>query len=290
MAMKFKAGDVVRHLPGAVKGYLTESMFLSYSGGKHGDTYVVTEVGPTTVALKGVPRRWLHARFEKVGDTLRIKEGETYRARNGQKIGPMIANNGLLFGGEWEFYVTHDVPGTGLGKAWRADGTFRYDRRADPFDLVAVWKDDNIPSAEVAIGPKAPPVKVLPGDKIRGSDWRYGHPAYTGRDKVGTVSHVRGGITYLREGGAVWADNVELIERIEKADGPAIVVRVSEFGKLEAAANPYIHPNRASAEAEAKRLAEQMRGVDFRVYSFTHLTTARAALPVMPMAQVVKVA
>ncbi|MDX8537081.1 hypothetical protein RFM23_05515 [Mesorhizobium abyssinicae] len=66
---------------------------------------------------------------------MQIEDGKTYRARNGNKVGPVRAGqDGTYF---W------------LGRSYTKAGNYNSDGEAHPFDLVEEWKDDR-PAADAA--------------------------------------------------------------------------------------------------------------------------------------------
>lgn len=82
-----------------------------------------------------------------------------------------------------------------------------------------------------------------------------------------------------------WTEDLELVP----PTGDFIVARVYANGRLGLAPRPYVHKSLEAAEKEAKRLAEKLPGVFFRVYSFDHLSSAFAPVPPKPRADISKV-
>lgn len=108
-----------------------------------GKTYEIVRVSPSGMFTMTDDKRphpvdanhstdaaWLTANFNVVPATLDVQVGKTYRARNGDKIGPMEAPRI----GDWIHLITHQFD----GKGWYAGGRYSlFD--SDPLDLIAEW-------------------------------------------------------------------------------------------------------------------------------------------------------
>lgn len=68
--------------------------------------------------------------------TFEIKEGGFYRARNGEKIGPMIVRE---YAPSWPWGLKDVRTRNAQVAAWRADGTFNFAGGAHDLDLIAEW-------------------------------------------------------------------------------------------------------------------------------------------------------
>lgn len=66
--------------------------------------------------------------------TLQLVKGRSYKARNGEKFGPITENT---FPQEKEWKWTAE--GAKTGTSWRENGTYGYGE--DPFDLIEEWAD-----------------------------------------------------------------------------------------------------------------------------------------------------
>ena len=275
MTNKFKAGDRVR-LTAAGAGDLTPSQRSRLAG-----VLTVKSCSAHYVYFTEGGGGWTASRFDhanpfRVGDKVRLKKQSGYGAGEVWTV----ASLGTRFGGNEDRTVTF------TDGMWCETDAIELATTQTPAATVSF---PSIAKPAPVKEPKAAPITVKTGDTVRGSEWKHEHPSYKTRNIEGVVSSSFGGIIQLQNGKSVWADNVELVKSAV-VDTPCIVVRVDAKGRLEAAANPHIHPNRAAAETEAKRLADLNRGQDFRVYSFVNLGTARGAPVVKPAVQFMKTA
>lgn len=86
-----------------------------------------------------------------------LREGATYRTRDGRSIGPIckLENPGTMYDRDWVFTADNippDIKATakGQGLVWRADGTFTPSRSEHDLDLVEeVSTDPNGPVRQV---------------------------------------------------------------------------------------------------------------------------------------------
>jgi len=165
---------------------------------------------------------------------LRIEAGKYYRTRDGRKVRPMVRD-----GKAW-------TPNN--GRHWyNGDGT-RYFGEDDGTVIVAEWPTEpkRYSSCEAA--------QV---DVQREEYGPFGAAQPTTRKFTWLEEQVRSGRMSINDAR----------RHVGLDSAPAIVARIDN-GQPKPATRPYVHPNRASAEKEAARLAKANPGREFGVYEF----------------------
>lgn len=84
-----------------------------------------------------------------------------------------------------------------------------------------------------------------------------------------TVYRQYGNVVIGENGYAYLATDFEPVQRTREA-----IVIVRQSGKLCPSMTPYVHPNKAAAEVEARRLAEANPGQDFLVFEVASASKA----------------
>jgi hypothetical protein len=275
MNIKFKAGDKVRT-------FTDDTIDVSF-----GSVYTVIGCDSDDVEFiddKGDYRYRPPSKYELVSSTLTLESGKTYRTRDGRKVGPIHRNGFPSF---YKFYGTFEGGGP---SAWGDDGSFFEGEVLHRLDLVSEWDAPEAHSGHFKVG-----------DRVVCVDSGYDRGRVSGLTGTVLTPSIGGTGAEIRWDGLTSGygpnhDNWHVADRFLRhspAEAPRpgsfIVVNV-KAGRLRAEASPFIHPNRAAAEAEAKRLAEMVRGDDFRVYAFDHLSTASAAPLIAPAATLERIA
>lgn len=280
VAPLFKVGDRVRAMADAPRGNVgtiikddgVEPSFLirfdDWADG-HGD---------------GGHEWWLYSN-EIEAAPLVIKAGRYYKTRDGRKVGPMRAysdslnglhpwiadldlayegnNHSFLFKKSGENYEYRDLDiiaewPAEPAKPYRANVAAQVDTVADEYGGGAKPKfkvGDRIVAAKSFVG------AAKPGDiatvASRGEYW-----CGICRATLVDVMWDRAPGGHMQNDGGYYPKYFELVTAT-----PAIVALI-ENGQPLPAKRPYVHPNRASAETEAKRLASKHPGKEFGVYEF----------------------
>ncbi len=78
--------------------------------------------------------------------SITVEEGKSYRARCGDKIGPMVRARGYGFSADYDFAAKYE----GQVTAWTGTGQFLAGHSDQPLDLVEEWQDD-VPTSTVAV-------------------------------------------------------------------------------------------------------------------------------------------
>lgn len=75
---------------------------------------------------------------------LKIKEGVSYKMRNGEKVGPMVSSK--IEGWPWEANGGGYDKKVGTRWAWRQDGSFNesHNNTASDYDLISEWTEGPI--------------------------------------------------------------------------------------------------------------------------------------------------
>lgn len=315
MTTKFIAGDKVRTTTFG-RRQLGNSASLKVGGVQ---TVATGTDGYGYIQLAGIRGIWSSSYFEKV--PFQIAAGKTYKTRNGLKVGPMQAVTGFDWYDAAYKFKAKDPEGDVT--AWTAEGCYFSHGGTNDYDLVAEWVEPAVPASPAfksgdrvqckngdnwSTGERVVTVSHVIGDRVFSKETGMSRPAETlelapatpaapayvpkvgdqvggigihsGRPRFGKIESINTYDIDLVDGTTIRKNGVKLLS----TPGSFIVVGVKN-GKMQAAANPFIHPTREAAEKEALRLAELVRGDDFRVYSFGHLSTANAAPVVAPAAK-----
>ena len=271
-AAEFKVGDRVRATAEAAKGnvgaiikddgidprYLVR--FDDWADG-HGDD----------------GREWWLDTGELESAPLTIVAGRYYKTRDGRKVGPMEPYKSFDGRHPWSGNLDRGYAGAKFSFLFRDDGE-NYEYR--DLDIIAEWpiktaKRGNPAATVDAIadeygGGAKPKFKV--GDRVRciknsdgKGDGLCGTVADVGSWLVGVdMDEPFGGHGASGRRWNFYYPDEQLIF-INTPNTPAIVALI-ENGQPKPATEPFVHPDRGSAEAESNRLAGKHKGKEFGVY------------------------
>jgi len=200
---------------------------------------------------------------------LRIEAGKFYKTRDGRKVGPMVAGN--MPDEEYDFVARID--GDDLRRIFQKDGKHggKYIENEPANDLIAEWPAEATKppvAAEVdtlaeEYGPSVtskPKFKV--GDRVVALvDW-----LGIKKGETYTVKRLECDGVYLLDVKKGYMDFEEIALVSSTTPPTTAIVCLIENGQPLPASKPFVHPDAASAQREAKRMAEVHKGQMFGAY------------------------
>lgn len=182
---------------------------------------------------------------------LTIQAGRYYKTRDGRKVGPMISFYGNFI------------------KAHGDDFVYAPDGRRDFVDtpnedIIAEWVDE----------PAVAEAMFRIGDRVKFVD-DYGGPA-RGEEATVVKLNVWGeGKGIQVDQGCMFGISTEHAHSLRLVSSSPAIVALIENGQPKPATRPFVHPDRANATKEARRLAGKHKGQEFGVYEL--VDTAKEA-------------
>lgn len=228
-------------------------------------------------------REWWLSSDDVEPAPLTIVAGRYYKTRDGRRVGPMVRN--ISDGGNAEYYWSAPMGQLGsYGTCWCKEGAYYKDGEQHNNDIIAEWPDE----PEKAIEPAKPyrtsvaaqvdtiadeygagtKPKFKVGDRVRVL-----RTDFPNRIAVGEITHIVGVDKEHGEWADLWCRDFPsglcfYPGEFELVTATHAIVALIENGQPLPATRPYVHPNRASAEAESRRLASKHPGKEFGVYEF----------------------